>query len=472
MKKPKVFFRADGHAKMGLGHVIRSLALADMLKEQFHCAFMIRNPLPSLQQQILQVCENLIELPESENDLEEANHLSQKYLQGDEIVVLDGYHFTTTYQQIIKNKGCKIVAIDDIHACHFVTDVLINHAGGLKNSDYSAEPYTQFCLGLPYVLLRKPFREAAQNRNYPNRKADNIFICLGGADPNNDTLGVLKKCIESNKFRTFYVVIGGAYQYRKELDDFIANLDFDIKLLSNLSAEEMVHYMKQCETAVTPPSTTSYEYLSVGGDLYLKVIADNQKRMHSYLTSQSLAKDFDLDFNSQVQRTTNPFDGQQKKRFLRLFNALRLKVRKATKDDLMLCFHWANDPMVRQQSYNTAPIALENHTKWFTNKIKSSNSIIYIMELEETPIGQIRFDMADEVATISYALDKDYRGRGLGEGILRAGIAALKREKLELKNIQGFVKKNNIPSQKAFRALGCAEEEAHEYPDSFKYIVV
>ena len=58
--KAKIVFRADGHAKMGLGHVIRSLALADMLKEDFDCHFMIRNPLPALRVQIMEVCQHLI----------------------------------------------------------------------------------------------------------------------------------------------------------------------------------------------------------------------------------------------------------------------------------------------------------------------------------------------------------------------------------------------------------------------------
>ena len=31
--KPKIYFRADGNSRMGLGHVIRSLALAEMLRD-------------------------------------------------------------------------------------------------------------------------------------------------------------------------------------------------------------------------------------------------------------------------------------------------------------------------------------------------------------------------------------------------------------------------------------------------------
>ena len=42
------------------------------------------------------------------------------------IVVLDGYHFDTNYQTKIKQKGCKLVCIDDLHDKHFVADIIIH----------------------------------------------------------------------------------------------------------------------------------------------------------------------------------------------------------------------------------------------------------------------------------------------------------------------------------------------------------
>lgn len=461
---------------MGLGHIIRSLALADMLREEFECHFIVREPLPTLKTQILEVCQSIIELPNTEDDVGEAQKIANEYLSGDEIVVLDGYHFVTDYQRVIKDKGCKLVCIDDIHAYHFVADVVINHAGGIAASDYSAEPYTQFCLGLKYALLRKPFREAAQARSYPDRNDKAVFICLGGADPNNDTLDILQKCESISAIEQCFLVIGSVYQHRTALESFLKITSLQVELLSNLSAEDMVTYMKKCGMAVTPPSTVSYEYLSVGGILYLKIIADNQKDIHSFFVKNNLAADFETTFlNPESPKTLsleNRFDGLQSKRFTRLFNALSLKTRKATLDDKLLYFEWTNDPLVRAQSYNSKPVFLENHINWFYKKIESAQSCMYIIELEKTPIGQIRFDLDDEhkVATISYTVDKAFRGRGLGEGILRSGIFALKKEKPAVAII-GYVKKNNIPSIKAFRAVNSLEEETDDYSNSFKYTI-
>ena len=54
--------------------------------------------------------------------LQEETHSADflSHLQGDEIVVLDNYFFTTDYQRAIKQKGCRLVCIDDMHDKHYV----------------------------------------------------------------------------------------------------------------------------------------------------------------------------------------------------------------------------------------------------------------------------------------------------------------------------------------------------------------
>lgn len=285
----KVIFRADGHSKMGLGHVFRSLAFADILKSNFDCIFAIKAPSPSLVYQIKSICNSIWILPEElDNELDEVEYMIEKYHIGEEIFILDGYHFRTDYQSRLKEKNCMVICVDDIYDYHFVADAIINHAGGLSPGCYSAEKYTKIYLGLKFALLRKEFREAAKNR-VCSRKEKAMFICLGGADPKNDTLEVLKKCEQNGLIDKYYVIIGSAYEYKAELVKFIHTLDKEVILLSNIGPAEMVFYMKKCAWAITSPSTISYEYLSVGGELYLKVIADNQINIFRYFIEEGLA---------------------------------------------------------------------------------------------------------------------------------------------------------------------------------------
>lgn len=290
---PKLYFRADGNARIGLGHLMRCMAIAEMVKNYFHCHFITQAIPESIQQQLHDLGFEHLTLPESE-DLElEAAIIAKKYGARNELFVLDGYHFSTSYQWVLKKVGAKVVCIDDVPSIHFVADAVINHAGGMQATDYSAENYTRFFLGLPYAMLRRPFRAAAGKRIYPKREAGNVFICLGGADPKNDTLKVLEQCAKVSLLRKCYLVLGAAYPHRKALSDFLKNTDLEVEVLSNLSANEMVRYMGYCPWAITPPSTISYEYLSVGGLLFLYQTADNQKNIKKYFLDEGLAFTFE-----------------------------------------------------------------------------------------------------------------------------------------------------------------------------------
>jgi UDP-2,4-diacetamido-2,4,6-trideoxy-beta-L-altropyranose hydrolase len=476
--KPKVYFRADGNAQMGLGHVFRSLALAEMLSESFDCHFVIRNPLASLKPHILAVCKSIIELPKTDNSTAETAPLLS-IINKNEIIVLDGYHFQTDYQNAFKNRGIKVVCIDDIYEHHFTADVVINHAGGIEKTHYLAEKYTQFYLGLQYALLRKPFREIAKNKV---EKPNNLFICLGGADPKNDTLNILKKVEKTGEQNTCFLVVGGAYLHQKSLNQFLENTTLKVNLLSNLSADEMVFYMNQCARAITPPSTVSYEYLSTGGLLYLKVIADNQININRYFLNDNLALSFEDDFGYYstekielcLKNQSNLFDGNQQKRFLNVFHDLAITTRLANSDDCKLYFDWTNEPLTRQQSFNSEPILFEYHEAWFNRRLADENSVLFVVEFNKNPIGQIRFQIEKNTATISYSLDENYRGKGLGFWILKKGVDALRNNLYNtFPNLEiiGFVKYENIASVKVFRKLGFRETTATEIENSYKYFI-
>ncbi len=470
----RIYFRADGDSKIGLGHVVRSLALVEMLKEDFDCQFISVNLPKSLRTQIVEVCE-LIDCPIFEDIKEEAIFLTENIFTEKDIIVLDGYHFKTEYHQILKNRGCIIVCIDDIHAYHFIADLIINHAGGISSQQYSAEPYTNFCLGLEYALLRKPFQEIARNKSYVNQSNESIFICMGGADPNNDILDVLKECETASNVESCFLIIGSAYNHKIQLEEYIKNTTLNIKLLNDLSAEELVFYMKKCGMAITAPSTISYEYLSVGGLLFLYQTADNQADIKSYLEREELAFDFKTEFRNRnllnslgiIEKQNRYFDGNQHKRFNQLFYYLKLSYRLAEKNDCELYYKWYNDLLTRLQSFSSALVSFDNHKIWFEKNILSDNVRMYVIMENKKAIGQIRFNINDNEALISYSLDKNYRGRGYGKLILKKGLLAIKEEFADELTIIGYVKNENIPSIKAFRELGFEEYQE----ESLKFVL-
>lgn len=86
MTKRKIFFRADAGAQIGYGHFIRTLALADMLRDDFDCTFLTQSPSEYQQKEVEKVCP-LVALPSDDSKFEKFIDC----LKGEEIIVLDNY---------------------------------------------------------------------------------------------------------------------------------------------------------------------------------------------------------------------------------------------------------------------------------------------------------------------------------------------------------------------------------------------
>lgn len=282
-----MIFRADGNSRIGLGHFTRTLALATMLKDEFDRSFALSEPTAYQVQELNKEGIPLQSLPEAPMHFE----VFLDSLKGNEIVVLDNYFFDTAYQKQIKSKGCKLVCIDDLAEQHFVADAVINHSGGVREDIYSCEPHTKLYVGLDYALLRKEFLQAAPNRTAKEDRREVILVCLGGADPSNETLKILKVLEQKGEQKPVYVVVGAANKNAGTITAFANGTELNVTILQGLTASEMLSYMQLCSTAITAPSSISFEYIAVGGVLYLCLTADNQKSIYNYFRD-TVAFDF------------------------------------------------------------------------------------------------------------------------------------------------------------------------------------
>ncbi|MEJ8802718.1 UDP-2,4-diacetamido-2,4,6-trideoxy-beta-L-altropyranose hydrolase [Pontibacter sp. H249] len=466
--RTRIIFRADGNSQIGLGHVVRSLALAEMLRHDFECVFAIQAPSQELQEQLKKSCDGVIILPVCNHDEERFIHELDAYIAEDVLVVLDGYNFSTAYQQSIKRKGCQLFCIDDIYGYTFVADAILNQAGGVKAEKYKTADYTKLLLGPKYVLLRPPFLEAAKAERSLPTGAVSMFLNLGGADPQNHTLQIAKALKQVQGIEKVEVIVGSAYQHLPELQTWLHH-NRKYSLHQNLSAEEMCQLMQSCAIAITSASGVAYEYASVGGLLFVLQTADNQESLYTFLTQNGIAQKYEqiersikaglpTAFEQAVTTQRQYFDGKSDERLMKVFCNMALAtgitMREATSNDLMLLFEWANDPEVRKNSFNPNPILLESHTRWLHTKLEDKQAKLYIAEAAGEPAAHIRFEILNGKAIISYLIGSGFRGKGLGHVILQKGVAKLLQQKPELKFVEGLVQQENMASVRAFEKAG------------------
>lgn len=481
MKKQRIFFRVDGNQNIGLGHVSRCLALAELLHDDFEIVFAIYEPDAHILNDIKQVSNKVIilSLP---TDVFGFNNELNSYLTGTEIVVLDGYSFTAEYEYTVKNHSAAVITIDDIPSRHFVADGIINFCGSVQSADYSKEFYSQLYLGLDYLFLRNPFL-----RSLPISKSINnaLLLNMGGADPENLTYKILQQMIESGFSGEIEVIIGQSYPFKESLESFIDSHDF-ITLKHGLTAQEMFNTMSYCTMAILPPSTVALEYLSTGGLLFLNQTAENQRCIKEYLIKKKLALDYSeftefIKINNHSYRVTSgvdareAFDGSSLQRVKKLFTSLSLSIkinfRKATADDVQQVYSWAIDPEVRRYSYSKSEILWQDHVQWFNKKISDTLCEYFIIEIGNSPVGQIRFEYSDEeqgAYVISYLIDKNWRGKGLGNSVLIKGIQKLIKVRA-VEKVVGYVQNFNTASIKAFNQAGFKKIVSLKYLNSSKF---
>lgn len=148
-----------------------------------------------------------------------------------------------------------------------------------------------------------------------------------------------------------------------------------------------------------------------------------------------------------------------------------ITLKRASKEDCNLLFNWINDEDVRKNSFSSDKILYEDHIKWFNNKINSDKCIIFILKFKDTPVGQVRIDIESEIAVISYSLDKNYRGKGVSVVMLSLLEEEIINNNIDINKLIGFVKFENIASQKVFEKLKynkITHREFLEYEKIFK----
>lgn len=276
--KRKVFFRADGNQLIGMGHFTRALALAEIIKHEFDCVFATINPTKYQENEINKHCGRLINLPEKTTHIED--FLSQ--LNGDEIVVIDNYDFSTDFQLRIKSKGCKVVYIDDFNDKHYVCDALINNIPGIDPESFIRENYTKLYLGIDYALLRKEFLKKEWRSI---SKVNNlIFLSFGGSDIHNLTLKFIKLLRKIDERLIINVLIGDAFQHLSLIKSIPG-----VNIFQNIPAKSVAGLIAKAEICVVPASSLLNEVSCIGSKTLVGYFTNNQLAPYRYFVEENLA---------------------------------------------------------------------------------------------------------------------------------------------------------------------------------------
>lgn len=140
-----------------------------------------------------------------------------------------------------------------------------------------------------------------------------------------------------------------------------------------------------------------------------------------------------------------------------------IQLRAATVDDIRTVFAWRNDPYIRaRSSHPDYVVTWDEHRRWFNETLQDDKRLIFIVTLQEQPIGQVRFDRIDAARSIiSVYVLSQFTGAGYGVDAIRRGCKAAVEAWGE-QTIIACVRAENRAGSSGFRKAGFVQSEPSE----------
>ncbi|MBN2309466.1 MAG: UDP-2,4-diacetamido-2,4,6-trideoxy-beta-L-altropyranose hydrolase [Candidatus Hydrogenedentes bacterium] len=273
-----LIIRADASTRMGSGHLMRCLALAeawaasgrgvtvvsactvDALCERVRAAGYERIP---------------VEQPHpAPGDLAIAIRAASAH--DEPAVVVDGYHFDAAYLAGVADAGFSVLAIDDYaHAESYPVDIILNQNPGAEDLPYRGAARTRFLLGPRYALLRGEFARWRTWQRAVPAQGRRVLVSLGGSDPANATGTIVDAlALSQTPGLEAVIVAGAASPHIEELRQAVGRAGGALQLVHDVA--DMAERMAWADVAVSAGGTTCWELAFMGLPNAVVVIAENQ----------------------------------------------------------------------------------------------------------------------------------------------------------------------------------------------------
>lgn len=270
-----IVVRADGNQTIGMGHVMRCLAIAAALKNGGNqVLFITADTQPEA---IIKAWGFECEVLDSDyTSMEQEIPVLQKLIIGiNNLILVDSYYVTKHYFEQLHFFG-KVVYIDDCMKEVYPVDSLINY-----NIYGESLPYrnnypdtTELLLGSIYAPIRSEFK---MSEYVLKHQVINVLITTGGGDSLHISKALASEILkdtEGDFSKVIFHIVCGPMNPDYELLAELADKTNHIQIHKNVS--NMAELMKQCDIAISAAGSTLYELCALGIPTITFSFAENQ----------------------------------------------------------------------------------------------------------------------------------------------------------------------------------------------------
>jgi len=267
-----IIFRVDSSSKIGTGHVMRCLVLAEKLKNRnCNVIFICKNYSGNISDIIIDKGYKLYILEENNWQHEEIRKsITKEKLQINWLIV-DHYGLDFEFEYQMYNYVNNIMVIDDLaNRKHFCNVLLDQNLSDNTNRYDSLIP--QGCkkfLGLEYLLLRDEFKNIP--KRIRNDLIKNILVSFGGSDSVNETTKVLEG-LKSLQNTNVNVIVGNSNINKYTIKYLCHKYNYNYYEQINNIAE----LINKADLAIGAGGISMWERCYLGLPSLVTILADNQ----------------------------------------------------------------------------------------------------------------------------------------------------------------------------------------------------
>ena len=291
----KIAFRTDASNKIGTGHFMRCLTLADELKKQgAQIRFINRNLPPNLSEMLSEKAMEYMPLStdatqERIDELTHSNWLGTSQAQDAQAtiqaladqswdwIVVDHYALDERWEKAVRANCKKLMVIDDLADRRHDCDVLLdqNFYVDMQTRYVSKVPaHCQLLLGPGFALLREEFRTLREKVKVRTGNVKKILVFFGGVDADNFTSLAMQALAELNITLQVDVVIGSQHPNREQIQQACIYHGF----ICHEQTTRMAELMAEADLAIGGGGTATWERCAMGLPSIIVVMAENQSK--------------------------------------------------------------------------------------------------------------------------------------------------------------------------------------------------
>lgn len=312
-----IAFRVDSSYQMGIGHVMRCLTLAKMLKQtgNVRILFFCRSTEGNINQVILDAGFELVEMQAPRADVcgalfhsswlgatqqEDACELlalakAQGIRRFDHLIV-DHYAIDNRWQQMLRAVSRKIMVIDDLGDREHDCDILLDQTFNCQEDKYRQQvpAHCRLLLGTEFALLRAEFQRNADAIRQRRARADirHVLVMFGGSDQENLSLKTLQILARRSELETISVIMGGSSLHYETVMNYCQDKP---RLHCYHAPDHIAELMLSADLAVGAAGTTAWERCACGLPSVAVIQAENQRQISHELARVGVMTCLEID---------------------------------------------------------------------------------------------------------------------------------------------------------------------------------